>query len=350
MSEKCISSNQNNSTNVNVAPTDGTMAEPMTSYPEDSTVEDLLHLLSESFLLDERIAGNRLGDLLAETIRDAGRRPLPDLGQVGDRYTVRRDVDEPLTFLYRPHLFPDMDEALRLGHAVQYHLLPRELPPDTPVDAGAVLESYCHLSGDLFGWRGESNGKLTLWLIDVSGHGVRAGFAAVVMKLLLAEMDPGLPLTEIPRQLENRFQAARNPDDSTFLYATGAFLRIADDGGIDYVSAGHQPLLLCREDGTVESLDATGMPIALIPGERWEGGETRLAKGDTLLLFSDGLVELRNDVEEEFGVDRVSDVLRRGGPASEIGENLLRAIEDFHDLERLDDDLSLIVLQRRIPR
>ena len=286
------------------------MAVPMTSYPDDSTVDDLLRQLSKSFLLDEPIAGNRLGDLLAETIRDAGRRPLPDLGQAGDRYTVRRDVDEPLTFLYRPHLFPDMDEALRLGHAVQYHLLPRELPPDTPVDAGAVLESYCHLSGDLFGWRGESNGKLTLWLIDVSGHGVRAGFAAVVMKLLLAEMEPELPLTEIPRQLENRFQAARNPDDSMFLYATGAFLRIADDGGIDYVSAGHPPLLLCREDGSVESLDATGMPIGLISGNPWEERETRFAKGDTLL----------------------------------------RATEDFHDLEHLDDDLSLIVLQRRTPR
>ena len=172
----------------------------MTSYPDNSTVDDLLHLLSQSFLLDERIAGNRLGDLLAETIRDAGRYPLPDLGQAGDRRAVRRDVEEPLTFVYRPHLFPGMDEALRLGHAVQYHLLPRELPPDTPVDAAAVLESYCHLSGDLFGWRGEGNGMLTLWLVDVSGHGVRAGFAAVVMKLLLAEMDLGLPLIEIPRR------------------------------------------------------------------------------------------------------------------------------------------------------
>jgi sigma-B regulation protein RsbU (phosphoserine phosphatase) len=322
----------------------------MTSYPDDSTVDDLLGLLSESFLLDERIAGNRLGDLLAETIRDAGRHPLPDLGEAGDRRTVRRNVEEPLTFLYRPHLFPDMDEALQLGHAVQYHLLPRELPPDTPVDAAAVLESYCHLSGDLFGWRGESDGKLTLWLIDVSGHGVRAGFAAVVVKLLLAEMDPGLPLTENPRQLESRFEAARNPDDSMFLYATGAFLRIANDGEIEYVSAGHQPLLLCREDGSVESHYATGMPISLIPGKSWEGGGMRLAKGDTLLLYSDGLVELRNDVGEEFGVDRVADVLRRGGPAPGICDNLLRAIEDFHDLERLDDDLSLIVLQRRTPR
>jgi hypothetical protein len=52
------------------------MTEQMTSYPEDSTVDDLLHLLSERFLLDERIAGNRLGDLLAETIRDAGHLPL----------------------------------------------------------------------------------------------------------------------------------------------------------------------------------------------------------------------------------------------------------------------------------
>ena len=324
------------------------MAVPMTSYPDDSTVNDLLHQLSESFLLDKPIAGDRLGDLLAETIRDAGRCPLPDLGQAGNRRTVRRDVEEPLTFVYRPHLFPGMDEALRLGHAVQYHLLPRGLPSDTPVDAAAALESYCHLSGDLFGWRGEGNGKLTLWLLDVSGHGVRAGFAAVVMKLLLAEMDLGLPLIEIPRRLEDRFEAVRNPDDSLFLYATGAFLRMADDGRIDYVSAGHQPLLLCRENGSVESLGATGMPIALIPGNPWEGGAKRLAEGDTLLLFSDGLVELRNDLGEEFGTDRVEDVLRRGGPAREIADNLLRAIENFHDLERLDDDLSLIVLQRRI--
>jgi serine phosphatase RsbU (regulator of sigma subunit) len=320
----------------------------MTSYPDDSTVDALLHQLSESFLLDESIAGNRLGDLLAETIRDARRRPLPELGQAGDRRTLRHDVEEPLTFLYRPHLFPGMDEALRLGHAVQYHLLPRGLPPDTPVDAAAALESYCHLSGDLFGWRGGSDGRLTLWLVDVSGHGVRAGFAAVVMKLLLAEIDPGLALTEIPRQLENRFEAVRNPDDSVFLYATGAFLRIADDGGIDYVSAGHPPLLLCRDDGSVESLAATGMPIALIPGNPWEGGATRLAEGDTLLLYSDGLVELRNDTEEEFGQDRAADVLRRGGSAPEIADNLLRAIEDFHDLECLDDDLSLIVLQPRM--
>jgi sigma-B regulation protein RsbU (phosphoserine phosphatase) len=321
----------------------------MTLYPDDPTVGNLLHLLSESFLLDERIAGNRLGDLLSETIRDAGRRLLPDLGQAGDRRAVRRDVEEPLTFLYRPHLFPDMDEALRLGHAVQYHLLPRELPSDTPVDAAAVLESYCHLSGDLFGWRSSGNGTLTLWLVDVSGHGVRSGFAAVVMKLLLAEMDPGLPLTKIPKQLEKRFQAARNPDDPTFLYATGAFIRIADDGGMEYVSAGHQPLLLCREDRSVESLDATGMPIALIAGGSWKARKTHLAKRDTLLLFSDGLVELRNEVEEEFGEDRVAEVLRRGGPAPEISNNLLNAIEDFHDLERLDDDLSLIVLQRRAP-
>jgi sigma-B regulation protein RsbU (phosphoserine phosphatase) len=242
-----------------------------------------------------------------------------------------------------------MDEALRLGHAVQFHLLPRSLPPESPVDAAAVLESYCHLSGDLFGWRSEADGTLTLWLIDVSGHGVRSGFAAVVMKLLLVEADPALPLTDIPRLLEDRFEALRNPEDPRPLFATGVFVRIAVGGAIDYVSAGHEPMLLCRKNGSVDDLDATGMPIALIGGNPWEGGATRLSEGDTLLLYSDGLVELSNDVGEEFGEDRVADVVRRGGPASEIADRLMRAIEDFHDLERLDDDLSLIVLQRRTP-
>ncbi len=317
---------------------------------DDSTTKDLLHQLSEHFLLDQPIAGRPLRDLLAETIREADRHPLPDLGQTGDRRTVRRDVDEPLTFVYRPHLFPGMDEGLRLGHAVQYHLLPRALPPDSPVDAAAVLESYCHLSGDLFGWRGEADGSLTLWLIDVSGHGVRSGFAAVVMKLLLAEADPALPLTDIPRRLGDRFEALRNPDDPRPLYATGAFIRIADGGSISFVSAGHEPMLLCCKNGSVEKLEATGVPMALIDGTSWEQGHARLEPGDTLLLYTDGLVELRNDAGEMFAHARAADVLQRGGSAPQIADNLLRAMADFHELDRLDDDLGLIVLQLRTPR
>ena len=120
---------------------------------------------------------------------------------------------------------------------------------------------------------------------------------------------------------------------------------VEEDEGVHFIT-----MELVEGKTLSELIPRKGMPIALIPGERWEGGETRLAKGDTLLLYSDGLVELRNDVGEEFGENRVADVLRRGGPAPEICDNLLRAIEDFHELERLDDDLSLIVLQRRTPR
>jgi sigma-B regulation protein RsbU (phosphoserine phosphatase) len=325
------------------------MTTPMNPHPSDATVDDLLDQISESFRLDELIAGRPLSDLLAATIREAGSRPLPDLGSPGDRRTVRRDVDEPLTFLYRPHLFPEMEEALRLGHLVQYHLLPRGLPPGTPIEAAAVLESYCHLSGDLFGWHGSSEGELTLWLLDVSGHGVRAGFAAVVMKLLLAEIDPGLDLATLARRLEDRFEVARNPDDPNFLYATGVFLRIAPDGHAEYVSAGHQPMLLCRADGSVESFESTGVPIALITGGPWQQVDVRLGDGDTLLLYSDGLVELRDDAEEQFGEQRIVDVLLRGGSPQDIADNLVRAVEDYHDLDRLDDDLSLLVLQYRSP-
>ena len=81
-----------------------------------------------------------------------------------------------LDFYYRPHLFPEMDPALRLGHRLQFDLLPRHLPEGSPLRIAAVLESYCHLSGDLLGWRLEED-ELFLWIADVSGHGVRAGLA-----------------------------------------------------------------------------------------------------------------------------------------------------------------------------
>ncbi len=317
----------------------------MSSRPPDAAVDELLEQLSRSFRLDQRIEGGRLGDILAATIEEARVRPLPDLGEAGDRRAVRRRVEEPLTFLYRPHLFPGMDEALRLGHLVQYHLLPRELPPHASIEAAAVLESYCHLSGDMFGWQGSADGELTLWLLDVSGHGVRAGFAAVVMKLLLAEIEPGLPLIELPQRLEERFQAVRNPEDPLFLYATGVFLRIARDGRLQYVSAGHQPFFLGRVDGTVEAFEPTGMPIALIIGNPWQQGTARLREGDSLLVFSDGLVELRNETDDQFGEHRVADLLRHGGSPAAVAEALLRAAEEFHDLDRLDDDLSIVVLR-----
>jgi len=305
--------------------------------------------LAESFRLDLEIGDRTLHSLLEETVRDLDAVDTPEWGTTdGSACDLVRVAEGPLTFAYRPHLFPDMAADLRLGHEVQFHLLPRTLPADAPVEIAAVLESYCHLSGDLFGWREEPDGRFSAWVVDVSGHGVRAGFAAVVLKLLIARSDPGLRPDHLVRWIEDRFLAARNPDDGRCLYATGLFLTVDSDGRVEYASAGHPPFLVRENDGTVTTHDATGPPIALIPGCPSTPRNLRLAPDDLMVMYTDGLVEAHGRDRDALGIDGLIAFLSaRTGRPSEVAAALLGHVGTSLDLDRLDDDVSFLVMRRR---
>lgn len=320
----------------------------MSSNDLDRTVGDLLDRLGASFRLDRRIGDRPLGEIFESTIRHAAGVASVDFGRAGDRAELHRSANGIMHFFYRPHLFPDMDDALRLGHLVQFDLLPRELPDGSPVEAAAMLESYCHLSGDLFGWQSVADTALTAWMLDVSGHGVRAGFGAVVMKLILADIDPTLPLSDLAKQVERRFLELRHPDDRAALYATGVFLRFGGDSRVEYLSAGHPPLLVRRSDGRVDEHEATSVPLVLLPDIEAESSSITLEPTETLLVFTDGLIELADAEGRPFGLERASDVLG-GTPGDPIDviEALAGAVADYHDLDRLDDDLSLLAMRRR---
>jgi len=240
-----------------------------------------------------------------------------------------------------------MDPALHLGHLVQYNLLPRHMPSDSPVEVVAMLESYCHLSGDLFGWTCD-DGELTMWVLDVSGHGVRAGFAAVVFKLILADTDPQLPLTAMAKEVETRFIDTRNPEDPGTIYATGVLLRLHRNGVVDYLSAGHPPLMVRRSSGSVDSFPATAVPIALLPEIETTSSSFSIDSDDALVICTDGLLELTNDQGEVFGLDHtVASIARSDGSPYGIYATLTQAIDDFHELDRLNDDLSFVAMRLR---
>jgi sigma-B regulation protein RsbU (phosphoserine phosphatase) len=318
----------------------------VTNNDREKLLDGVLSRLEDWFLLDSVIGEGTLRDRIRTIVRDvdfeAGRWGTP-----GTRFEVARRRRGSFSFLYRPHLFPDMDEELRLGHEVQFHLLPRTLPDDAPVAAAAVLESYCHLSGDLIGWRGEDGGGFLAWILDVSGHGIRAGFAAVVMKLLLENAVSGRPLDLLARDVEERFMAARNPDDPGIVYATGVFVRALPDGTTEILSAGHVPTFIRLADGSMESVEATGMPLALIPGEAAEVRSFRLDPGEMVILATDGLFEATDGDGRELGIEAVASVVASSEPEpAAMAESVYRLVERHHDLTRLDDDLCVLVLRR----
>ncbi|MEX1311370.1 MAG: PP2C family protein-serine/threonine phosphatase, partial [Candidatus Sulfomarinibacteraceae bacterium] len=300
----------------------------MVSAQLESTIASLLDNLGKSFRLDRPFGGRSLGDHLDRIIREAATTEIVEFGTPGSAAELRRSADGVMNFFYRPHLFPGMDPALHLGHLVQYNLLPRELPPDSPIEAVAMLESYCHLSGDLFGWRSTPDGSLTMWVLDVSGHGVRAGFAAVVFKLILAETDPQLSLTALAKDVESRFIETRNPDDPGCIYATGVLLRISPTGAVDYLSAGHPPIVVRRSSGAIETFDSTAIPIALVPDVETESASFELEPGDGMVICTDGLLELKNDDGELFGLEHtIGSIAASDGSPCGIYDDLTTAIE-----------------------
>jgi sigma-B regulation protein RsbU (phosphoserine phosphatase) len=321
----------------------------MNSIDLDRTVADLVKNLGSSFRLDRPFGGRSLGKRLEDIIREAAVTELIEFGTPGEGTELSRSSEGVMNFQYRPHLFPGMDPALHLGHLVQYSLLPRELPPNAPVEVAAMLESYCHLSGDLFGWRSTGADELTIWVLDVSGHGVRAGFAAVVLKLILGDTDPGLPLTELAKEIERRFIETRNPDDPGCIYATGVLVRIARDGTVDYLSAGHPPILVRRREGAVDLFEATSVPLVLFPEMETASASFELSGEDTLLICTDGLFELENADGEVFGIEHTAKSLAAsdGSPCG-VFSALTDAVSDFHHLDRLDDDLSFVALRLRV--
>jgi serine phosphatase RsbU (regulator of sigma subunit) len=319
----------------------------MKADQSESTIRSLLDIVGRTFDLDRSFGDRSLGGHLEEIIREAAATEIVEFGVPGDASELRRSSVGAMNFFYRPHLFPGMDPALHLGHLVQYNLLPRRMPADSPVEAVAMLESYCHLSGDLFGWR-SNDGELTMWVLDVSGHGVRAGFAAVVLKLILADTDPHLPLAALVKEVESRFIETRNPEDPGSLYATGVLLRTDRNGAVDYLSAGHPPVMVRRSSGSVDSFPSTAVPIALLPEMETASASFQLDPGDAVVICTDGLLELTNDKGEVFGLDHtVANIALSDGSPCGIYSTLTRAIGEFHELDRLDDDLSFVAIRLR---
>src|SRR5438132_702778 len=110
---------------------------------------------------------------------------------------------------------------------------------------------------------------------------------------------------------------------------------------------GHCPPLILRRDGTVESIASTGPVIGMLSEARWSSTTTRLERGDTLVLYSDGLVEAHSANGEEFGVGSLQKSLkpRPGATAASLAAGILEAVQRHTNGAR-QDDLTLVIVRR----
>ena len=254
-----------------------------------------------------------------------------------------------------------MEGDLHLAREVQIAMLPSHFPDVTaPGPAGKLSLRFSHcyesagvVSGDFFHILKVAEGVAGIFICDVMGHGVRSAFLTATLRALVEEMrssgdNPGELLTRVNRELMNILKPAEN-----LLYAT-AFYLVADlvRGEIRYAKAGHpHPLRWSRAGGEVTSLDCVhgskGPALGLNARAEFCTCTAPLSAGDLILLFTDGIYEVFDAAEIEYGVDRLATGARsrREQPLEVLVNGLFAEAKNHAATKIFDDDVCLVALE-----
>jgi serine phosphatase RsbU (regulator of sigma subunit) len=119
-------------------------------------------------------------------------------------------------------------------------------------------------------------------------------------------------------------------------------------GVIRYINAGHEPPLILRNNGELEALEPTGLPIAMVEELAPVQAETRIEPGELLLVLSDGVPEATRSGDDFLGLDPIKAILLESGkePLHEVRAKIVSAVEDFLKPDPPSDDVTMLLLRR----
>lgn len=224
------------------------------------------------------------------------------------------------------------------------------LPEKTPEVPGLELAGFnapCRtVGGDYYGFVSYPGGRVGLALGDVSGKGMSAALMVMAFEArlrVLAE-DEETAATVVTRL--NKITCANCPTNRFITF----FFGILDPatGDLEYANAGHNPPFLVRTTGEVQALGGGGPVLGILPIAPYAQEKVRLEPGDLLVIYSDGVTEATNTAEEEYGEERLADVLRsrRGESAAAIVSAVTESVHQFTSGAPQADDITLVVAKR----
>ncbi len=236
-----------------------------------------------------------------------------------------------------------LEHELDMARDIQRSLLPGTLPSEGWLVAKGHSESSSQLGGDYYDLMQVAPGRWAAVLADVSGKGASASILASLLQgAFFLGSGPDVSLSGTLRRI-NRYLCERS-DRARF--ATVFAATITEDATMRWSSAGHCPAILVRSTGRCELLAPTSQPIGLFEDAEFPEDVCRLEPGDKLVIYSDGVTELRNSQSELYGERRLIEAVSQlaGLDAGEFFDALLARVAEFGCDARRRDDLTVLVL------
>jgi phosphoserine phosphatase RsbU/P len=236
---------------------------------------------------------------------------------------------------------------LNFAREVQQALFPRQFPADGGLEFAGVCLPASGISGDYYDVLTLTDGRLAFAIADISGKGISAAILmsnlhAVLRTLAASGQSPADVCFDLNRHLH---QVTGGLRFATFFYAEWN----PAEQKLRYINAGHNAPILFTAQGTVR-LAAGAPPLGIFRDTGFQEEGIALRRGDTLVLFSDGVTEAGQEKDNEFGEARLEAVVAavRARPLAEIQQQVLKALHGWVG-DELEDDMTLLLVRATGP-
>jgi sigma-B regulation protein RsbU (phosphoserine phosphatase) len=237
-----------------------------------------------------------------------------------------------------------LGREMKIAREIQRQLMPDEFPVIPPLQMAVLFKPVAQLGGDLYDWIAYDDGRLAIVIGDVAGKGAPAALygalsSGVIRTRAGRKYPPGQMLELVNKTLYQRPIEGQYVAVTYAIYDPKTRTVTLSNSGLPY------PLLV--RAGQPTFLDVGGIPLGLFPDSQYEETALELQPGDTLVFYSDGVVEMRNDNGEEFGLRRLAETVRQNHDrtAEEIVKSVSAALADFIGRIRPSDDRTMVVVK-----
>ena len=240
-----------------------------------------------------------------------------------------------------------IEQEIIVAASIQKRILPESLPKIEGYDLAGINIPSKEVGGDYYDCVSLGKGKYALIIADVAGKGIGAALLVSTLNAALySYLEFDIPLTEMSDRL-NKLIYKSSPSDKFITF----FIAVLDSksGELDIVNAGHNPIFLLRQNGTLEKLDAGGVGLGMFDfGIPYTGQKSIINPGDKLFLYTDGIPEAMNEAEEEYSDEKMLTFLKdhSENTAEEIISALVKDVKGYTGSAPQSDDITALYLCR----
>ncbi|PKL46093.1 MAG: hypothetical protein CVV42_17570 [Candidatus Riflebacteria bacterium HGW-Riflebacteria-2] len=238
-----------------------------------------------------------------------------------------------------------MDDQLQMAKEIQENLLPHAVPEITGLHISRVSKSAEEVGGDYYDFFRLDENRLAVVIADAAGKNVPAAIIMTVFKTTLSTMElEKLNASEVLTRANRTI--AKNITNDRFITAMYVIIN-AKTGEIELSCAGHNPALLVTGRGMEKAIHektSKGLPLGILEDYTYESISFKMRKDDLLFLYTDGVTEARNSLDEEYGESSLKKFLTRPR-SSDLAGMLLAEVEEFSKSAKQHDDITAVSIE-----